>query len=422
MSYSAHPSVAGLSGPIPTQERIAVLDVVRGFALLGILIMNIPGFSTSFFAGSDGSLVWTGTVDRVAESARDMLFSGKFNSMFSLLFGLGFTIQLGRMMARDPARAPWLYVRRLLVLGVFGLIHSMVLWNGDVLHVYAVLGFALLFLRNASNKTVYVLLGICLLFPLVSGLISLAVITPEMVKELVAEDKVWETSNNLAFGHGTFLEAAREHSREFIFDYSTPLNLWGLLGFYVQMATTMFIGFLIGRNGWVRRIPEFLPLIRKLQWRALALGVAFAALFGIIREFNRIPGPSPIKIVGSNAYVLCRLCMMGFYVLTIVRLTQSPDWQRRFAPIAATGRMPLTNYLTQTLMATTLFYGWGFGLFGKVGPALGLVIALGIYFVIQVPFSVWSLRRHEYGPMEYPWRRLTYAQPHSHQPAVADVA
>ncbi len=218
------------------------------------------------------------------------------------------------------------------------------------------------------------------------------------------------------------MEAAREHTREFIFDYSTPLNLWSLLGFYVQMATTTFVGFHIGRNGWVRRIPEFRPLVRKLQWRALALGVVFAAIFGIIREFNRVPGPSLIKIIGSNAYVLCRLAMMGFYVLTIVRLAQSPDWQRRFAPIAATGRMPRTNYLLQTLMATTLFYGWGFGLFGKVGPALGLVIAFAIYFLIQIPLSVWWLRRHEYGPMEYLWRRLTYAQPPSLQTAAASMA
>ncbi len=399
-----------------------MLDVVRGFALLGILIMNMPGFSTSFFAGADGSLVWTGTVDRVAESARDMLFSGKFNSMFSLLFGLGFTIQLGRMMARDPARAPWLYMRRLLVLGVFGLIHSMVFWNGDVLHIYAILGFALLFLRNVSNRTIYVLLGICLIYPLISGLTRLAVITPEMVKLQVAEEKVWEASNNLAFGHGTFLAAAREHTREFFFDYGTLLNLWGNLGFYVQMATTLLLGFLIGRNGWSQRIPELMPKIRQLQWSGLALGIVLAATYGIIRELYRAPGPSPIKIVASNAYVLCRLALMGFYVLTIVRLMQSPKWQRRFAPIAATGRMPLTNYLSQTLMATTLFYGWGFGLYGKVGPALCLVIAFAIYFLIQVPLSVWWLRQHDYGPMEYLWRRLTYAQPPAVKPAAASAA
>jgi uncharacterized protein len=419
MKSSVESSPASLTGPIAARERIAILDIVRGFALLGILIMNMPGFSMSFFAGADGSHLWPGRIDRIAESARDMLFSGKFNSMFSLLFGLGFTIQLGRMMARDPEKAKWLYTRRLLVLAAFGLVHSMVFWNGDVLHIYAVLGFALLLLRNAPNKVIYTLLGMCLLWPLLSGLFRLWYITPEMVKTLVADSQHWEATNNLAYGKGTFLQAAREHTREFFYEYGTRLNLLGIAGFYAQMATTLFLGFLIGRNGWVPRIPEFLPLIRRLQWRALGLGIVFAIIFGTIRELFRVPGPSLIKIVGSNAYVLCRLSMMCFYVLTIVRLAQLPQWQRRFAPIAAAGRMPLTNYLSQTLMATTLFYGWGFGLFGRVGPALCLLMAFVMFFAIQVPLSAWWLRRHEHGPLEYLWRRLTYARPPTTAPLPA---
>lgn len=409
-------SAPELRGPISAQERIAVLDVVRGFALLGILIMNMPGFSSSYFAGADGSHLWTGRIDRIAESARDMLFSGKFNSMFSLLFGLGFTIQLGRMMTRDPVQAPWLYARRLLVLAAFGLVHAMVFWNGDVLHIYAVLGTALLFLRNVPNRVIYWLLTLCLLYPLAVGLLRLAIITPEMVREQVATNRLWEASNNLAYGKGTFAQAAVEHTLEFLHIYGTPLNLLGIFGFYVQMATTLLLGFLIGRNGWVGRIPEFLPLIRRWQWRALAIGIICAAIFGTIRELYREPGPSLIKIVGANAYVLCRLAMMCFYVLTIVRLAQLPAWQRRFAPMAAAGRMPLTNYLSQTLIATTLFYGWGFGLYNRVGPALGLVISFGIFFLIQVPLSRWWLRRHDHGPLEYLWRRLTYGRPVALQP------
>ena len=101
---------------------------------------------------------------------------------------------------------------------------------------------------------------------------------------------------------------------------------------------------------------------------------------------------------------------MMFYVFTIVRLAELPLWQRRFAPIAATGRMPLTNYLMQTLIATTIFNGWGFGLWGKVGPAACLLLAFAIFFVIQVPLSVWWLRRYEFGPMEWLWRYSTYGR------------
>jgi uncharacterized protein len=102
--------------------------------------------------------------------------------------------------------------------------------------------------------------------------------------------------------------------------------------------------------------------------------------------------------------------MMSFYVLTIVRLAQLPAWQRRFQPIAMTGRMPLTNYLLQTLIATMLFYGWGLALWGRVGPALQLAMAFAIFFVIQVPLSSWWLRRFDYGPLEYFWRLGTYGR------------
>jgi uncharacterized protein len=396
------------TGPLPATERIATLDIVRGFALLGIFIMNMPGFSTSFFAEADGSHLWADPLNHYAEQARNMLFSGKFNSMFSLLFGIGFTIQLGRMTQRDPDHATGLYVRRLLALLAFALVHACVFWTGDVLHVYVVLGFALLLLRNASNRTVCILIVATLLYPLASGALRLALMTPDIVAHRVAEAQAWEASNNLAYGHGSFLAAAREHAREMAHFYGDVWGVWGIAGFYVQMATTMLIGFLIGRNGWVRRIPELMPWVRRLQGWALAVGIVCALVFGIVGEYARAPGPSPLKLLVSVAYVLSRLGLMMFYVLTIVRAAQLPSWQRRFAPIAAAGRMPLTNYLMQTLIATTLFYGWGFALWGRVGPAAELLLAPAIFFVVQVPLSMLWLRHFDTGPMEALWRRLTY--------------
>ena len=125
---------------LPNAERLPTLDILRGFALMGILIMNMPGFSYSDFTEADGSFHWPGQVDQLSGQVRDALFSGKFNSMFSLLFGIGFTIQFTRMQQQDPLHATGLYVRRLLVLLVIGLLHATLFWTGNVLHVYAVLG------------------------------------------------------------------------------------------------------------------------------------------------------------------------------------------------------------------------------------------------------------------------------------------
>jgi len=159
---SSMPSV-DTATPLPATERVPTLDILRGFALMGILIMNMPGFSSSFFAESDGSHLWTGQVDQIAEHVREALFSGKFNSMFSLLFGIGFTIQFARMQERDPGHATALYLRRLSALMVFGVIHAFVFWPGDVLHNYAILGFVLVLvlgLRRVSDRGIVALIGV----------------------------------------------------------------------------------------------------------------------------------------------------------------------------------------------------------------------------------------------------------------------
>ena len=400
-----------LEAPLSSQQRIVTLDIVRGVALLGILIMNMPGFVSSFFIEADGSHLWSSSLDRGAELLRDMLFSGKFNSMFSLLFGIGFTIQFARMEQLAPGHAVQLYLRRLLVLLAVGLIHAMFFWTGDVLHVYAILGLLLLLvLRHASDRTIVTLIVLLLLYPAFSGATRLLVVTPEVTAELVAQAKAFEASNNLAYGHGTFVQAAHEHMREFQYFYDNVWSLWGSLGFYVQMATTMLLGVLVGRHRLAQRIPELLPSITRIQWWALGIGLVCALTFGIIFEIQRVPGPTPLKVLGSLAYTISRPSLMIFYVLTIVRLAQLPSWQRRFGPIAAAGKMPLTNYLMQSLICTTLMYGWGFGLWNTVGPAAQLLLACAIFFVIQVPLSVLWLRRFEYGPLEYLWRVATYGR------------
>ncbi len=211
-----------------------------------------------------------------------------------------------------------------------------------------------------------------------------------------------------------FFAAAMEHAREAVYFYTDPFMLWSALGFYLQIATTMLIGFLIGRNGWIRRIPELMPWVKRLQWWAFGAGIVNALIFGILGQLDPPPEPPLANIVVSITYVLSRLGMMIFYVLTIVRVAQVPAWQRRLAPMAAAGRMPLTNYLMQTLIATAIFYGWGFGLWDKLGPAAEFALAFGIFFVIQVPLSVWWLRHFQYGPMEWVWRLATYG----HRPAM----
>jgi uncharacterized protein len=405
---------------LPASERIATLDVLRGVALMGILIMNMPGFNSSFFAEADGSHLWPGQVDQFAEMLREALFSGKFNSMFSMLFGIGFTIQFARMQERDPEHATGIYLRRLGVLAVLGVIHAWVFWPGDVLHTYAILGLILVTgLRRASDRTVMWLIAFCIVYPAISGILRVMIFTPEMTAERVAIAKAFEAADNAAYGQGSLLDAMRQNTRVMNYFYDNWLSLWGAVGWWVMMSLTMLIGLLAGRRRWVQRATELMPQVRRLTWWTLAVGLGCALAFTVIFELNRTPGPSPIKVLGSVCYGLSRLAMMLFYVLVIVRLVQHADWQPRLAPLAAAGRMPLSNYLMQTAICITLFQGWGFGLWMKVGPAMSLVLALLIFWAVQVPWSLWWLQRHDKGPMEALWARLTYGTRSAASPVAA---
>ncbi len=398
-----------VDGALPVGERIATLDILRGFALLGILIMNMPGFSNSFFVEADGSHLWPGASTSWPRTAATCSSPASSTACSAYCSGSVSRSSTHVWNSSDPARATLLYLRRLAVLAVLGLIHATIFWTGDVLHIYALLGLLLVFpLRRASARSIVMLIVLCLLYPVVSGALRLMVTTPEITAMLVSKAQAFEASNNAAYGHGTFMQAAAEHMREFAYFYGTSWSLWGSLGFWVQMSLTMLLGLLAGRQRWVQRIPELMPQVRRLMWVALAVGLGCGAAFTLVFHFNRAPGPSPIKLFGSLCYWTSRLAMMIFYVLTIVRLAQLPVWQKRLAPFAAAGRMPLTNYLMQTAICTTLFYGWGFGLWGKVGPAAGLALAVTIFVVIQVPWSRWWLKRHERGPLEALWARLTY--------------
>jgi uncharacterized protein len=409
--------------PVTAKERIYTLDVIRGFALLGIFIMNMPGFNTSFFAGVDGTKQFPAWYDQWAENARDVLFSGKFNSMFSMLFAIGFIIQIGRLEERDPANAKFTYLRRIFWLFVFGAIHMCVFWTGDVLHIYALFGLVLLALRRVPDKVLWTLFGLCMVYPVAMGLYRMSVFTPEYGAYIKTVSKAWEVTNNAAYGHGSWLAAAREHSRETAVLYTEPFMLRGILAFYVQVFSTMLLGLMLGRRKFFQNSGQHLPLVKRVQWATLALGLATGLTFGIWQATTTdFVTPTPFRIIAFVSYWVCRVSIMAFYVATIVRCVHNDAWRRRLAPMATAGRMPLTNYLMQTLMATFIFYGWGLGFWGRVGPALDLAIAFVIFFVIQVPLSKWWLARYELGPMEWLWRKLTYGHATMKRAPAAEAA
>jgi uncharacterized protein len=278
--------------------------------------------------------------------------------------------------------------------------------------MYALLGFLLLMLRKFPDRILIVLIAACLLYPTIAGVIRLATTTPQDLEYFSTLSGQWQAADNAVYGHGSFLQAVRQNTRAMIFTYTNAQLRWSLVGGYLQILTTVLFGLLLGRHHFFQNTAAHLPLVCRVQWWALGIGIACGIVFGTWEATVENPlQPTAWKIVSSMSYVLCRVAIMVFYVCVIIRAMHNERWRRRLAPITLAGRMPLTNYLMQTLIGTALFYHWGFGLWGKVGPALDLVLAVVIFFAVQVPLTRWWLSRFQLGPLEYAWRLLTYGRP-----------
>lgn len=405
METSAGQSAA----PIADRERISTLDALRGFALLGILIMNMPAFNMPIYH-SVAPDQWTMWWDRAARAITDVLFAGKFNGMFSMLLAVGFTIQLQRLSERAPERAVAIYLRRLAWLFVFGLVHSCI-WAGDVLHMYAILGLLLLAFRNLSDRAIIGLIIFTLVYPVIEGVILLNITTPADTQRAVSFMKDLVAGDYAAVESGSFGIAVQQSLRTSLATYISPMSWYVVPRVYITLLTTALLGLLLGRRRFFQNVASYLPLVSRVQWWALAAGIAMGAVYAFwSATVEQRQEPTVWRLFAVLCFRMSRLAVMAFYVCLIIRAMHSDQWQGRLQPFVSMGRMPLTNYLMQTLICMVIFAGWGLGFYGQVGPALGVVISLAIFFVIQVPFSRLWLSRFQMGPLEYLWRVLTYGR------------
>lgn len=400
---------AGQSAPIAERERISTLDALRGFALLGILIMNMPSFNMPIYR-SVAPDQWTMWWDRAAQVVTDVLFAGKFNGMFSMLLAVGFTIQLQRLSERVPEKAVATYLRRLAWLFIFGLIHSC-LWGGDVLHMYAILGLFLLAFRNLSDRAIIGLVIFSLIYPVIEGVILLNITTPADTQRVVSFMKDLVASDYAAVESGSFWVAVQQSLRTWSATYTSPMSWYVVPRIYITLLTTALLGLLLGRRRFFQDVASYLPLVSRVQWWTLGAGVAMGAVYAFwSATVEQRQEPTVWRLFAGMCFRLSRLSLMAFYVCLIIRAMHSDRWQRTLQLFVSMGRMPLTNYLMQTLIGMIIFAGWGLGYYGQVGPALGVAISLAIFFVIQVPLSRLWLSKFQMGPIEYLWRVLTYGK------------
>ncbi|MGN7833409.1 DUF418 domain-containing protein [Pseudoxanthomonas sp. 22568] len=401
--------------PVAASERIETMDVLRGFALVGILLMNIEGMAGPLFQSFSGLDPALTGVDRTADALIYILVQGKFYTLFSLLFGMGFAVMSTRAEARGQPFAG-VYWRRSLVLLVIGVIHGLLIWSGDILLMYALLSFFLLAFRNVPAKwlpwiaglTYLASSGMMLLLGLVGSAMQMdpaagANWNSEMAKAGAEMNAMLEAQRS-AYGSGTYLEAVIQRARDVGFMLSNLLFI-GPTVFGMFLFGTWFV-----KSGAIAAPDRFPRLFAFLRWGALPLGLALMLLSFWMEptaDFNNINLHASLAFVASSVGSV----LMAFgYVGWIVKGVQSAATAPLLHWLAPAGRMALSNYLMQSIVCTLIFNGYGFGYLDQL-PRAWQVVFVFTLFLIQVLYSRWWLARFRFGPAEWVWRSLTYLRP-----------
>lgn len=414
-------------GPVKDRDRIDAIDAVRGFALLGIFLVNIHYFGVPFaLLIRPTPPEETTTPNLIVHYGVKMFCEGKFYPLFSMLFGMGLVLQYGRTI-ESGRRFVGTGLRRLLVLMLFGAAHALLLWYGDILFIYSLIGMFVLFFLRCQPRTLFIVAGALLLVAVLAGtgfylLMSQSASSPtsndpippatapfaDPFGRLVeafrndefasgSGERIWVQTETQAYRNGPYDQLFRFRAVSWLIVLSTTL-----IGFGWQIAAMFLIGAGLFKAGLFE--PQNAHWRRRLFLIGLFIGMPVSVAGALMPRW--IPGGGGQIASGLMNMFGGPLLSMAYLggIATIVDNGWLPNAMRA---LANTGRMALTNYLTQSLVATTIFYFYGFGLFGKTTAIQRVGIVFAIY-IVQVAFSSIWMRRFQFGPMEWLWRTLTY--------------
>lgn len=383
-------------------ERIELLDALRGFALFGILLANMLYWSGWGAMTEEQRIAFAGAEATTWQYRfHHLLVDGKFYTIFSLLFGAGFALQITRLSARG-LRGLQIYRRRVLVLLGIGLVHSWLIWDGDILTLYALLGLVLPFFHKWRERSLIIAAAVLIFVVPFLGIWLFAQLG------LAPHAHLFALSNWIAESLGA--DTAPEHALAWLrrddlagwaswqlsgtpFSWALRLESWRI----PKVLGIMLIGMVVGRTLSSGGLVGNRRLLRMVLVAGLAIGLPASIAYAMIPGLGQADWPS---LIGTVPLALA-------YAAAFVLLwPQARPVLRHFVPV---GRMALTNYLTHSIIGLIFFYGIGFGLAGTFGPVAFYGIAL-LIFAAQIFFSRWWLAGHDQGPAEALWRFATYGR------------
>ncbi|MFG0292365.1 MAG: DUF418 domain-containing protein [Phycisphaerales bacterium JB050] len=413
-----HTDPADTLTSVGENQRIDSIDVLRGLALLGIFVMNIPTFALSYYAffsppahgGFEGPDYW-------AWLGSHLFFEMKMMSIFSMLFGAGIVLFSQRIESRrGPGRAAGVHYRRMAWLLAIGMLHAYLIWYGDILVAYALVGMlAYLFRKLPPVILIFIAAMLLPIPPLLGIAVQSSVEDLRTAAESGSEDavRVWSQVEPMFYPDAAALDAERQailgsysdqvrymapHTVEMQTQVFLMWSLWRVLSMMLLGMALFKYGVLSAKRSYNFYIAMFvislligLPLILVGVNKMHTDNFDAIAFMGVNSAFNAF---GSVAVAFAWIALIMLMCKAG-----------ALGWVRK--ALAAVGRMAFTNYIMQSLFGAVIFYGWGFGYFGQLSRS-GLLLVVLMVWMFQIIFSLLWLTRYRMGPLEWLWRSLTY--------------
>lgn len=379
-------------------ERIDVADVLRGFAVMGIIVLHcIEHFNFYRFPDTAGQSDWLNFTDRAVWDGLFFVFGGKAYAIFALLFGFSFFIQDDnqRMRGYDfRGRFCW----RLILLFLFGNLNA-IFFTGEVLVLYSLMGFILVFTCRISDRFALGIAALLMIQPVALCHVIIACFNPDYVTPYLPTSDLWAACSEMQ-GEGDFWDTMKVNLWE-----GQLVSLawaWDNARFF-QTSSLFILGMLMGRNEWL--------LEKNIGKWGKALAVALVSFFPLYGLSNMLPDfienrniLQPLVLIVSSLHKFAFMIILVSGVIFAYYRSAFRNWLNKLIPY---GRMSLTNYIVQSMVGSMIFYNWGFGMYRYLGITASAFVGI-LLFLLQLGFCRWWFKNHTHGPLEWIWKKLTW--------------
>lgn len=395
--------MSSLSQPINLKNRIHSLDLIRGFAVLGILIMNITSFSQISMAYMNPTIgAGLEGYNQYFHGFNYIFADTRFMSIFSILFGAGVVLFTQRIEAKGR-RVVALHYKRMFWLLIFGLIHAYFIWAGDILVAYAICGSLVFFFRKKSIRTLLIMTVILFLIPICLNYMTYYGMPEEALESTFA---FFYPSTEQIAAHTKIMQGSYIEQMPLRIENALELQtLVFMIDTFWRTSAMMLLGMILYRKG-ILSGDNSTAYYKNMIWVGFVPGLIISSL-GLNQVYSSDWSGAYVMNIGANYKFVSGLLMALGYIGLVIWIYKKGIFKKLQNRLQATGRMAFTNYIGMSVICTLIFNGHGLGLFGTFDRLQQFLIVMGVW-VIMLIISPKVLKKYQFGPLESMWRKLTY--------------